>query len=154
MPEELTGTEARAKIQAEARRRLAELQEQEKAKNDELAKAMKDAEVHSVAHVSYRADHVGLCDVSAQVAWTFAATPVESRSGSHTSGPDPDAARAEPFEEAVRKEFSRLQAEEDERRGDDGVGEDDVGSEVFVTDGGSLVGRGSEGWRMANGGWQ
>ena len=84
-----------------------------------VAEAIKDAEVHSVAHVSYLADHVGLCDeVSAEVAWTFAATPVESRSGSHTSGPDPDAARAEPFEEAARKEFSRPQAEEDERRGD------------------------------------
>ena len=52
MPEEPTGTEARAKIQAEARRRLAELQEQEKAKNDELAKAMKDAEVKAKAEAS------------------------------------------------------------------------------------------------------
>ena len=84
-----------------------------------VAEAMKDIETHSVAHVSYLADHVGLCDeISAEVAWVFASTPVESRSSSHTSGSDPDAARAEPFEEAVRKEFSRLQAEEDERRGD------------------------------------
>ena len=79
---------------------------------------MKEAETHSVAHVAYFADHVGLCDeVSAEVAWTYAATPVESRS-SRSSASDLDSGNAGPFEEAVRKEFSRLQAEEDERRGD------------------------------------
>ena len=88
-------------------------------KRARVAEAMKDIETYSVAHVSYLADHVGLCDeISAEVAWTFTSTSVESRNSSHTSGSDPDAARAEPFEEAVCQEFSRLRAEEDERRGD------------------------------------